>query len=132
MITLPAERVPCILVIKLFNQIILSALCVFLTLHRYSTSIILHFYFYIYFLYFTAITIGVRILGPALGFILGSLCTMLYADLSANPQITPSDPRWVGAWWLGKFFFLSFPFPFFFFSSKISSYLIISIIYKLK
>ncbi|XP_034940213.1 solute carrier organic anion transporter family member 74D [Chelonus insularis] len=51
-------------------------------------------------LYF-AITIGVRILGPALGFILGSLCTMLYADLSANPQITPTDPRWVGAWWLG-------------------------------
>ncbi|XP_034242693.1 solute carrier organic anion transporter family member 74D-like [Thrips palmi] len=51
-------------------------------------------------LYF-AITIGVRILGPALGFILGSLCTRLYADLSVDPQITPSDPRWVGAWWLG-------------------------------
>ncbi|XP_043287932.1 solute carrier organic anion transporter family member 74D [Venturia canescens] len=51
-------------------------------------------------LYF-AITIGVRILGPALGFILGSVCTMLYADLSAEPQITTSDPRWVGAWWLG-------------------------------
>nr|XP_012219778.1 PREDICTED: solute carrier organic anion transporter family member 3A1 isoform X3 [Linepithema humile] len=51
-------------------------------------------------LYF-AITIGVRILGPALGFILGSLCTMVYADLSKNPQITPTDPRWVGAWWLG-------------------------------
>lgn len=53
-----------------------------------------------------AITIGVRILGPALGFILGSLCTMIYADLSANPQITPTDPRWVGAWWLGKLKFL--------------------------
>ncbi|XP_078052369.1 organic anion transporting polypeptide 74D [Augochlora pura] len=51
-------------------------------------------------LYF-AITIGVRILGPALGFILGSLCTMIYADMSVNPQITPTDPRWVGAWWLG-------------------------------
>ncbi|XP_015587731.1 solute carrier organic anion transporter family member 3A1 [Cephus cinctus] len=51
-------------------------------------------------LYF-AITIGVRILGPALGFILGSMCTRLYADLSADPQITPTDPRWVGAWWLG-------------------------------
>ncbi|XP_043261616.1 solute carrier organic anion transporter family member 74D isoform X2 [Colletes gigas] len=51
-------------------------------------------------LYF-AITIGVRILGPALGFILGSFCTMIYADLSTNPQITPTDPRWVGAWWLG-------------------------------
>lgn len=50
-------------------------------------------------LYF-AITIGVRILGPALGFILGSLCTRLYVDLS-DPQINPKDPRWVGAWWLG-------------------------------
>ncbi|KAL7306068.1 hypothetical protein TKK_0001527 [Trichogramma kaykai] len=51
-------------------------------------------------LYF-AITIGVRILGPAMGFMLGSLCTMVYADLSVDPPITPSDPRWVGAWWLG-------------------------------
>uniref|UniRef100_A0A0A9ZGZ8 Solute carrier organic anion transporter family member n=1 Tax=Lygus hesperus TaxID=30085 RepID=A0A0A9ZGZ8_LYGHE len=51
-------------------------------------------------LYF-AITIGVRILGPALGFILGSLCTRMYVDLSVEPQITPADPRWVGAWWLG-------------------------------
>lgn len=51
-------------------------------------------------LYF-AITIGVRILGPSLGFILGSFCTRLYVDLSVVPDITPSDPRWVGAWWLG-------------------------------
>ncbi|XP_014208402.1 solute carrier organic anion transporter family member 3A1-like [Copidosoma floridanum] len=51
-------------------------------------------------LYF-AITIGVRILGPAMGFMLGSLCTMVYVDLSSNPPITPSDPRWMGAWWLG-------------------------------
>ncbi|XP_054268482.1 solute carrier organic anion transporter family member 74D-like [Macrosteles quadrilineatus] len=51
-------------------------------------------------LYF-AITIGVRILGPALGFILGSLCTLLYVDLSVDPPVTPKDPRWVGAWWLG-------------------------------
>ncbi|XP_011496966.1 PREDICTED: solute carrier organic anion transporter family member 3A1 isoform X2 [Ceratosolen solmsi marchali] len=44
---------------------------------------------------------GVRILGPAMGFMLGSLCTMVYADLSVDPPITPSDPRWVGAWWFG-------------------------------
>lgn len=54
-------------------------------------------------LYF-AITIGVRILGPALGFILGSLCTRLYANLSVTPHIKPTDPRWVGAWWLGLVF----------------------------
>ncbi|XP_066248920.1 solute carrier organic anion transporter family member 74D [Euwallacea similis] len=51
-------------------------------------------------LYF-AITIGVRILGPAFGFIVGSLCTSVYADLSVDPKIDSSDPRWVGAWWLG-------------------------------
>ncbi|KAB0800160.1 hypothetical protein PPYR_08040 [Photinus pyralis] len=51
-------------------------------------------------LYF-AITIGVRILGPALGFMVGSLCTRFYADLSMNPQISTTDPRWIGAWWLG-------------------------------
>lgn len=51
-------------------------------------------------LYF-AITIGVRILGPALGFIVGSLCTSLYVDLSVDPKIDTTDPRWVGAWWLG-------------------------------
>ncbi|GJQ70010.1 hypothetical protein Trydic_g13369 [Trypoxylus dichotomus] len=51
-------------------------------------------------LYF-AITIGIRILGPALGFIVGSLCTRLYADLSVVPKIDTNDPRWVGAWWLG-------------------------------
>lgn len=50
----------------------------------------------------SAITIGIRILGPALGFIVGSLCTSLYADLSVEPNIDTNDPRWVGAWWLGK------------------------------
>lgn len=48
-----------------------------------------------------AITIGVRILGPAAGFILGSFCTRYYVDLS-NPGFGPSDPKWVGAWYLGK------------------------------
>lgn len=51
-------------------------------------------------LYF-AITIGIRILGPALGFVMGSLCTRLFIDLSAEPKISPTDPRWLGAWWLG-------------------------------
>lgn len=49
-----------------------------------------------------AITIGVRILGPAAGFILGSFCTRLYVDLS-EPGFTPSDPKWVGAWYLGEY-----------------------------
>lgn len=51
-------------------------------------------------LYF-GITIGVRILGPALGFIVGSFCSSIYADLSIDPKIDTTDARWVGAWWLG-------------------------------
>lgn len=51
---------------------------------------------------YIAITIGVRILGPAFGFFLGSVCTRIYVDVSVDPGIGPSDPKWVGAWWLGK------------------------------
>ncbi|VVC45455.1 Organic anion transporter polypeptide OATP,Kazal domain,Major facilitator superfamily domain [Cinara cedri] len=51
-------------------------------------------------LYFS-ITIGVRILGPSFGFLLGSFCTRLYADLSTEPNMDTNNPRWVGAWWLG-------------------------------
>lgn len=47
-----------------------------------------------------AITIGVRILGPASGFIVGSFCTRWYVNFS-NPGFDASDPRWIGAWWLG-------------------------------
>lgn len=49
-------------------------------------------------LYFS-ITIGVRILGPSFGFLLGAFCTSIYADLSTD--MDASNPRWVGAWWLG-------------------------------
>ncbi|KAK3860565.1 hypothetical protein Pcinc_033388 [Petrolisthes cinctipes] len=48
-----------------------------------------------------AVTSGVRILGPTLGFVLGSLCTRLYVDPLNHPGIDPTDPRWIGAWWLG-------------------------------
>nr|XP_053649345.1 solute carrier organic anion transporter family member 74D-like [Cherax quadricarinatus] len=48
-----------------------------------------------------AVTSGVRILGPTLGFVLGSFCTRLYVDPIADPGIDPTDPRWIGAWWLG-------------------------------
>ena len=52
---------------------------------------------------YIAITIGVRILGPASGFILGSFCTRVYVNLE-DPGIKLSDPKWVGAWWLGEYF----------------------------
>lgn len=49
---------------------------------------------------YMAITIGVRILGPALGYYLGSICIRQYVDLSMTVDHT--DPNFIGAWWLGK------------------------------
>lgn len=51
-------------------------------------------------LYFS-ITIGVRILGPSFGFLLGAFCTSLHADFGAEPTVGTNSPHWVGAWWLG-------------------------------
>lgn len=52
---------------------------------------------------YIAITIGVRILGPAGGFILGSFCTRIAVNLQET-ALSPSDPKYIGAWWLGKFY----------------------------
>lgn len=49
---------------------------------------------------YMAITIGVRVLGPALGYYLGSICIRQYVDLSMTVDHT--DPNFIGAWWLGK------------------------------
>nr|XP_026247735.1 solute carrier organic anion transporter family member 1C1 isoform X3 [Urocitellus parryii] len=47
----------------------------------------------------------VAIIGPIFGFLLGSLCAKLYVDIGFvnldYVTITPKDPQWVGAWWLG-------------------------------
>ncbi|XP_045411211.1 solute carrier organic anion transporter family member 1C1 isoform X2 [Lemur catta] len=47
----------------------------------------------------------VAIIGPIFGFLLGSLCAKLYVDIGFvnldRITITPKDPQWVGAWWLG-------------------------------
>ncbi|XP_020012920.1 solute carrier organic anion transporter family member 1C1 isoform X2 [Castor canadensis] len=47
----------------------------------------------------------VAIIGPIFGFLLGSLCARLYVDIGFvkldHITITPKDPQWVGAWWLG-------------------------------
>ncbi|XP_006889126.1 PREDICTED: solute carrier organic anion transporter family member 1C1 isoform X2 [Elephantulus edwardii] len=47
----------------------------------------------------------VAIIGPIFGFLLGSLCAKLYVDFGFvnldHITISPKDPQWVGAWWLG-------------------------------
>ncbi|XP_047739900.1 solute carrier organic anion transporter family member 74D-like [Hyalella azteca] len=42
-----------------------------------------------------------RMLGPVMGFFLGSKCLSYWIDLSLDPEISRRDPRWLGAWWLG-------------------------------
>lgn len=49
---------------------------------------------------YMAITIGVRVLGPAIGYYLGSFCIRQFVDLSKN--VDPTDQDFIGAWWLGK------------------------------
>ncbi|XP_074534341.1 solute carrier organic anion transporter family member 1C1-like isoform X1 [Halichoeres trimaculatus] len=47
----------------------------------------------------------ISIIGPVFGYLLGSLCAKIYVDIGyvdmETVTITPSDARWVGAWWLG-------------------------------
>uniref|UniRef100_A0A914Z305 Solute carrier organic anion transporter family member n=1 Tax=Panagrolaimus superbus TaxID=310955 RepID=A0A914Z305_9BILA len=52
--------------------------------------------------YFAGISF-IRILGPITGFLIGSFCNKLYFTAPAPPPagLTPSDPTWIGAWWLG-------------------------------
>lgn len=41
-------------------------------------------------------------LGPVLGYALGALLLQYYVDtFSHDVQMTPSSPRWIGAWWGG-------------------------------
>lgn len=42
----------------------------------------------------------ISVLGPAIGYYLGSFCIRQYVDLTRN--VDPTDPNFIGAWWLGK------------------------------
>jgi MFS family permease len=44
------------------------------------------------------------VVGPALGYLLGGSLLQIYVDLSTadlDPNLGPSHPLWVGAWWIG-------------------------------
>lgn len=43
-----------------------------------------------------------RLLGPAAGYALASLCLKTYISPDLTPVIDNKDPRWLGAWWLGE------------------------------
>lgn len=42
-----------------------------------------------------------RMLGPAIGYALASLCLKFYISPTLTPTIGTDDPRWLGAWWFG-------------------------------
>lgn len=51
---------------------------------------------------FSGFSYFLRMLGPAIGYALASFCLKLYISPSLTPTIGMGDPRWLGAWWLGK------------------------------
>ncbi|XP_026086673.1 solute carrier organic anion transporter family member 3A1-like [Carassius auratus] len=54
---------------------------------------------------YIGILFSTLVFGPACGFILGSVCTNFYVDAlfidTTKLDLTPDDPRWIGAWWGG-------------------------------
>ncbi|KAI1305991.1 Solute carrier organic anion transporter family member 3A1 [Halotydeus destructor] len=48
-----------------------------------------------------AILATIKLLGPAMGFLLTSACLSWYEDPLYEPEFGQTDPRWIGAWWLG-------------------------------
>ncbi|XP_050044305.1 solute carrier organic anion transporter family member 74D-like [Dermacentor andersoni] len=51
-------------------------------------------------LHFATVAI-LKLAGPTLGYALGSLCLRYYEDPRLDPVLERTDPRWVGAWWMG-------------------------------
>ncbi|XP_077990561.1 solute carrier organic anion transporter family member 4C1-like [Glandiceps talaboti] len=53
--------------------------------------------------WYTGVLATFSVLGPCVGFVLGAVFLGIYTDVlyADEVTITPSDPSWVGAWWIG-------------------------------
>lgn len=46
---------------------------------------------------------SLRLIGPTIGYLIASGALKLYVNPLLTPYITPEDPNWIGAWWLGGY-----------------------------
>ncbi|XP_065566809.1 solute carrier organic anion transporter family member 1C1-like isoform X2 [Artemia franciscana] len=44
---------------------------------------------------------SLRLLGPTAAYIMASGFLKMYVNLNETPALKPTDPQWIGAWWLG-------------------------------
>ncbi|XP_029285152.1 solute carrier organic anion transporter family member 2A1 [Cottoperca gobio] len=79
---------------------------------------------------YIAILFTVSVFGPAIGYLLGSVTLRIYVDVNKTGfgtelELRQTDPRWVGAWWMGLLITAGCLFitsiPYFFFPRKMPS-----------